>query len=149
VLGRANRFLALASAIATSFAEVGGADAWQGRMVETGNPVRPAVRQAAAIAYPPREASRSLSSCSSSVAARARFMSDWYRRRSPVPEGLRSRLAIVQQCRPEDLEGVAERYREISVVAGLQPFFRDLPRAWREPSESYRAPAPPPWPSWR
>ena len=130
VLGRANRFLASrVTAIATSFAEVGGADARQGRMVETGNPVRPAVRQAAA--FPIRSEAAPDDPFKLLVfggSQGARFISELVPAAvARTPAGLRARLAIVQQCRPEDLDQVAKRYREIGVVAELQPFFRDLP----------------------
>ena len=45
-----------------------------------------------------------------------------------LAEDVRARLAIVQQCRPEDLARVADAYREIGVAADSQPFFRDLPQ---------------------
>jgi UDP-N-acetylglucosamine--N-acetylmuramyl-(pentapeptide) pyrophosphoryl-undecaprenol N-acetylglucosamine transferase len=128
VLGRANRFLASrATAIATSFATV-GSDAWPGRIVETGNPVRPAVRQAAAITYPERRAEDTFRLLVFGGSQGARFMSELVPAAvALIADGLRARLAIVQQCRPEDLDEVAGRYRQIGVQAELQPFFRDLP----------------------
>src|SRR6185295_18231790 len=36
-------------------------------------------------------------------------------------------LRVTQQCRPEDMERVAEAYRSSGVAADLQPFFRDMP----------------------
>ena len=44
-----------------------------------------------------------------------------------LPEELRHRLRIVQQCRPEDLDRVTEAYRQAKVNVELQPFFTDLP----------------------
>jgi UDP-N-acetylglucosamine--N-acetylmuramyl-(pentapeptide) pyrophosphoryl-undecaprenol N-acetylglucosamine transferase len=51
-----------------------------------------------------------------------------------VPAGIgllapdfRSRLEVVQQCRPEDVERVRAAYRSFGVNAELQPFFKDLP----------------------
>jgi UDP-N-acetylglucosamine--N-acetylmuramyl-(pentapeptide) pyrophosphoryl-undecaprenol N-acetylglucosamine transferase len=129
VLGRANRFLApRVTAIATSFARVGGADRWRSRMVETGNPVRPAVRQAATIAYPRRQAGDPFHLLVFGGSQGARFMSELVPPAvADLPEVVRGRLRIVQQCRPEDLDAVATRYRAIGVAAELQPFFRDLP----------------------
>jgi UDP-N-acetylglucosamine--N-acetylmuramyl-(pentapeptide) pyrophosphoryl-undecaprenol N-acetylglucosamine transferase len=129
VLGRANRFLASrVTAIATSFAKVGGADLWQARMVETGNPVRPAVRQAAQVPYPERGTDDPFRLLVFGGSQGARFMSELVPAAvARLPQNARSRLAIVQQCRPEDLEGVARGYRELGVAAELQPFFRDLP----------------------
>jgi UDP-N-acetylglucosamine--N-acetylmuramyl-(pentapeptide) pyrophosphoryl-undecaprenol N-acetylglucosamine transferase len=129
VLGRANRFLASrATAIATSFGKVGGADGWQGRMVETGNPVRPAVRRAAAIPYPRRGAADTFKLLAFGGSQGARFISELVPAAvARVPDELKSRLAIVQQCRPEDLDTVAGSYRASAVTAELQPFFSDLP----------------------
>lgn len=44
-----------------------------------------------------------------------------------LPPEMKSRLNIVQQCRPEDLEGVRATYNKEGVVAELSPFFKDLP----------------------
>jgi len=129
VLGRANGFLApLATAIATSLPEVRGAEKFIAKSVQTGNPVRPAVLEAAETPYPalgPDDPVRLLVFGGSQG---ARFMSDLV----PPAIGLlapdtRARLAIVQQCRPEDMERVRAAYAEMEVAADLQPFFRDLP----------------------
>ncbi|MCR4282543.1 MAG: undecaprenyldiphospho-muramoylpentapeptide beta-N-acetylglucosaminyltransferase [Bauldia sp.] len=130
VLGRANRFLApRVRRIATSFAEVGGASAFRGRVVQTGNPVRPAVREAAATAYPVRAAGDPFRLLVFGGSQGARFLSDL------VPAAIASlakdmprRLRIVQQCRPEDIERVRRVYRSLGVDAELQPFFADLPK---------------------
>ena len=45
-----------------------------------------------------------------------------------LPDTLRTRLDIVQQCRPEDLEGVKAVYAKAGVKAELAPFFGDLPQ---------------------
>jgi UDP-N-acetylglucosamine--N-acetylmuramyl-(pentapeptide) pyrophosphoryl-undecaprenol N-acetylglucosamine transferase len=39
----------------------------------------------------------------------------------------RARLSIVQQCRPEDLDGAKASYAASGVTAELAPFFNDLP----------------------
>jgi UDP-N-acetylglucosamine--N-acetylmuramyl-(pentapeptide) pyrophosphoryl-undecaprenol N-acetylglucosamine transferase len=44
-----------------------------------------------------------------------------------LPADQKSRLDIVQQCRPEDLEGVRAIYDKAGVKAELAPFFNDLP----------------------
>ena len=44
-----------------------------------------------------------------------------------LPEHLRQRLRITQQCRAEDLDRVAEAYRAAKVNVELQQFFTDLP----------------------
>jgi UDP-N-acetylglucosamine--N-acetylmuramyl-(pentapeptide) pyrophosphoryl-undecaprenol N-acetylglucosamine transferase len=45
-----------------------------------------------------------------------------------LPETIRRRLEIVQQCRPEDLEAVKATYAKAGVRAELAPFFSDLPK---------------------
>src|SRR5690606_16575722 len=44
-----------------------------------------------------------------------------------LPDALRHRLRVVQQCRPEDLERVTGAYRQAHINVELQPFFADLP----------------------
>jgi UDP-N-acetylglucosamine--N-acetylmuramyl-(pentapeptide) pyrophosphoryl-undecaprenol N-acetylglucosamine transferase len=44
-----------------------------------------------------------------------------------LPDSFRSRLDIVQQCRPEDLEGVRAAYAAAEVKAELASFYDDLP----------------------
>jgi UDP-N-acetylglucosamine--N-acetylmuramyl-(pentapeptide) pyrophosphoryl-undecaprenol N-acetylglucosamine transferase len=44
-----------------------------------------------------------------------------------IPDAIRHRLQIVQQCRAEDLDRVAEVYRQAKVNVELAAFFGDLP----------------------
>jgi UDP-N-acetylglucosamine--N-acetylmuramyl-(pentapeptide) pyrophosphoryl-undecaprenol N-acetylglucosamine transferase len=44
-----------------------------------------------------------------------------------LPEALRDRLIITQQCRPEDLSSVGDFYRSLGVHADLSTFFSTLP----------------------
>jgi UDP-N-acetylglucosamine--N-acetylmuramyl-(pentapeptide) pyrophosphoryl-undecaprenol N-acetylglucosamine transferase len=129
VLGRANKFLASrVGTIATSFATVGGLGAIRTPIVQTGNPVRPLVREAARIAYPSRKAGDPFRLLVFGGSQGARFMSDLA---PPAIAGLeptlRELLVVTQQCRPEDMDRVATAYREMGVTADLEPFFRDLP----------------------
>lgn len=129
VLGRANRFLGgRATAIATGFAVASGAGHLAGRMVMTGNPVRPAVLAAASLAYPERQASEEFRLLVFGGSQGARFMSDLVPPAvAALPDALRTRLRITQQCRPEDIDRVAEAYRAANVAVELEPFFRDMP----------------------
>jgi UDP-N-acetylglucosamine--N-acetylmuramyl-(pentapeptide) pyrophosphoryl-undecaprenol N-acetylglucosamine transferase len=45
-----------------------------------------------------------------------------------LPHDIKTRLSVVQQCRPEDIETVREIYRNAEIRAELQTFFSDLPR---------------------
>ncbi len=131
VLGRANRLLSRGvSAIATSFAKVRlleGALAQKARL--TGNPVRDAVLQNAGQAYSASRDGEPFRLLIFGGSQGARFFSDAV---PPalvqLPETLRRRLEVTQQCREEDLERVRELYDASGIKADLATFFKDLPR---------------------
>ncbi len=53
---------------------------------------------------------------------------NWFRPRfALLPDGFRSRLDIVQQCRPEDIESRTRGYAAAGVKAELASFYNDLP----------------------
>jgi UDP-N-acetylglucosamine--N-acetylmuramyl-(pentapeptide) pyrophosphoryl-undecaprenol N-acetylglucosamine transferase len=45
-----------------------------------------------------------------------------------LPHELKSRLSVVQQCRPEDIETVRQIYGNAEIASELQTFFTDLPK---------------------
>jgi UDP-N-acetylglucosamine--N-acetylmuramyl-(pentapeptide) pyrophosphoryl-undecaprenol N-acetylglucosamine transferase len=47
---------------------------------------------------------------------------------SRLPHEFKTRLSVVQQCRPEDIETVRQIYANADIRADLQTFFNDLPR---------------------
>jgi len=129
VAGRANRFLASrVDAIATGFATLGGLDPkFSTKTHVTGNPVRPAVLEAARIPFPDFQDGK-LRLLVTGGSQGARIMSD------VVPaavellrDELRRKLILVQQARAEDIERVTALYKELGVEAEIQPFFSDLP----------------------
>jgi UDP-N-acetylglucosamine--N-acetylmuramyl-(pentapeptide) pyrophosphoryl-undecaprenol N-acetylglucosamine transferase len=128
VMGRANRLIAkFSNAIATGYPRVAGASL-ERKATHTGNPIRPAVAQAAAQPYPALSETSSLKLVVFGGSQGARVMSE------VVPAGvamldetLRARLTIVQQCRAEDLPEVQGAYRQHNIAAELAPFFSDLP----------------------
>jgi len=130
VIGRANGFLApRVSVIATSQSQVRGTEAVRARITQTGNPVRPAVLKAAKTLYPELTADGPFRLLVFGGSQGARFLSDSVPAAvARLPEGLRTRLALVQQCRPEDMARVKAAYAEIGIDAGLAPFFHDLPQ---------------------
>lgn len=134
VLGRANKFLASrVTTIATAFDQVKGAEDFVARTVETGNPVRAKVLEAAKLPYPARTADEPFRLLVFGGSQGARFLSDLLPAAvAKLPADLRGRLRITQQCRPEDLDRVAAAYRDMTVEADLQPFFTDLPRCIAE-----------------
>lgn len=130
VMGRANRALArFARAIATSFAAPRFGEAYKDKITLTGNPVRDKVRELAEqITFAPPGEKGPLRLLVFGGSQGARAFSDLV---PPaivhLPEALRKRLAVVQQCRPEDLERVAMTYGALKVNVTLESFFSDLP----------------------
>ncbi|MEZ5890290.1 MAG: undecaprenyldiphospho-muramoylpentapeptide beta-N-acetylglucosaminyltransferase [Xanthobacteraceae bacterium] len=128
VPGRANRLLApRATAIATGFPGVFGHDPrLAAKTTHTGNPVRPAVVEAAGVPYPSAASPFRLLVFGGSQGAR--IMAEIVPPAVELlPVALRARLAIVQQARDEDLFPVREAYARTGVPAEVKPFFRDLP----------------------
>ena len=130
VLGRANKFLApRVTRLATSFAEVGGAEGMKGKVVQTGNPVRPAVIAAAATPYPIRTADEPFRLTVFGGSQGAQFLSDVVPAAiAMLTRDMQGRLRITQQCRPEDLGRVRQAYELLRVEAELQSFFTDMPK---------------------
>jgi UDP-N-acetylglucosamine--N-acetylmuramyl-(pentapeptide) pyrophosphoryl-undecaprenol N-acetylglucosamine transferase len=129
VMGRANRALAQrASKIALTFKTTRFAEGLAHKSVLTGNPVRDRVRAAAATPYPAQTADGPITVVITGGSQGARAFSDLIPPAiAQLPEDLRARLRIVQQCRPEDLERVTKAYRVAKVNCNLQSFFTDLP----------------------
>ncbi|NMG41496.1 undecaprenyldiphospho-muramoylpentapeptide beta-N-acetylglucosaminyltransferase [Chelativorans sp. ZYF759] len=128
VMGRANKALAArVSAIAGGFLEASGPLA--GKIVQTGNPVRPAVIESAATPYAPASPDGPFRLLVFGGSQGAQFFSqaipDAVAR---LPKHLRDRLRIVQQARAEDEASVRDAYRELGVEASVAPFFTDLAR---------------------
>ena len=135
VLGRANRFLARhASVLALSFAGTSRVPAKVRRLV-TGNPVRPAVTALSQAGYsaPPgprhdgsiEGGSIRLLVLGGSLGARV-FSDIVPFALARLPESLRARLHVTQQCRAEDLERVRATYAAAEIGADLAPFFADI-----------------------
>ena len=129
VMGRANRALArYASRIALSFARTQYAERYAAKSMLTGNPVRDKVRSIADTPYPPLAEADVIRLVVTGGSQGARVFADLV---PPailaLPEPLRHRLRIAQQCRPEDLDRVTDAYRQAKVNVELQPFFADLP----------------------
>jgi UDP-N-acetylglucosamine--N-acetylmuramyl-(pentapeptide) pyrophosphoryl-undecaprenol N-acetylglucosamine transferase len=130
VLGRANRLLApWVRRIATGFPQTAllrPADC--GRAVHTGNPVRPAILAAGAILYRPPAADEPVELLVLGGSQGARIMSEVVPPAlALLPEGLKRRLQVGHQARPEDLDAAAAHYRAAGVAAELASFFVDVP----------------------
>lgn len=126
VLGRANRFLAQrADTLALSFAATVRVPLHV-RTAVTGNPVRPAVAALQGAAYaPPDAGDLRLLILGGSLGARvfSDVVPDALRF---LPDALRNRLSVTQQCRAEGLERVRGTYDAARIKADLSPFFTDV-----------------------
>jgi UDP-N-acetylglucosamine--N-acetylmuramyl-(pentapeptide) pyrophosphoryl-undecaprenol N-acetylglucosamine transferase len=126
-MGRANRALArFARVLALSFEHTEKAERHKGKSLLVGNPVRDRVRAVADAPYPSIGETLKLLVFGGSQGARA-FAEIVPPAIAELPSELRSRLRITQQCRPEDLDRVAEIYRQAKVNVELSAFFDDLP----------------------
>jgi UDP-N-acetylglucosamine--N-acetylmuramyl-(pentapeptide) pyrophosphoryl-undecaprenol N-acetylglucosamine transferase len=125
VLGRANRFLApRADVLALSFAETERVPE-RAATVVTGNPIRPAIAGLAQSGYlAPGDRIRLLV-LGGSLGARV-FSDVVPAGLRALPQALRNRLQVVQQCRPEDLDRVRQEYAEAGLPAELAAFFPDV-----------------------
>ncbi|MDR3470430.1 MAG: undecaprenyldiphospho-muramoylpentapeptide beta-N-acetylglucosaminyltransferase [Devosia sp.] len=129
VLGRANHLLARhANVLALTFERTAHIEGLEGKVAVTGNPVRDRVRAVADRPYRPFGATDPIRLLVFGGSQGARAFGELV---PPavglLPAELRSRLTITQQCRPEDLDRVAEAYRKAKVTVELQSFFTDLP----------------------
>jgi UDP-N-acetylglucosamine--N-acetylmuramyl-(pentapeptide) pyrophosphoryl-undecaprenol N-acetylglucosamine transferase len=130
VMGRANRLLARrATVIATGFSGIKGIPAnVPGKAIHTGNPIRPAVLDAAKQPYAPLGPQDKLRLLVVGGSQGARVMSDVVPPAiERLPTELRARIAVTQQARGEDLERVRAQYQQLNVKFEAEPFFKDLP----------------------
>ena len=126
VLGRANRTLARwADMLALSFAETRGAGGYPA--IATGNPVRPAIAALSGRPYVPPGADGPIRLLVLGGSLGARVFSD------VTPDAIaelapriRSRIRLVQQCRAEDIDRVADAHRAHGTHAELATFFPDV-----------------------
>ena len=135
VLGRANRFLARhASVLALSFADTSRVPGKVRRLV-TGNPVRPAVVALCEAGYePPPGPKHDGSILGGSIrllvlggSLGARVFSEIVPAAiARLPDAIRVRLMVTQQCRAEDLDQVRATYAANGISAELATFFPDV-----------------------
>jgi UDP-N-acetylglucosamine--N-acetylmuramyl-(pentapeptide) pyrophosphoryl-undecaprenol N-acetylglucosamine transferase len=129
VLGRVNRFLAKrVDAIATAYGQVDRLDQrLAGKVHLVGNPVRDEVLALRDQPYPEFTEDGLLRVLVTGGSQGARVLSEI------VPDGLsmlqpalRGRLQVIQQCRPEDIEAVRQRYAGHDIPAELATYFEDM-----------------------
>jgi UDP-N-acetylglucosamine--N-acetylmuramyl-(pentapeptide) pyrophosphoryl-undecaprenol N-acetylglucosamine transferase len=129
VMGRANKALASrVRAIAGGFL-VGGESGTAAKIVQTGNPVRPAVIEAASVPYPDLRVGEPFRFLVFGGSQGAQFFSDAIPAAiAKLPPGQRGRLQVTQQARAEDADKVKRAYSELGVPAEVSPFFTDMAR---------------------
>ena len=129
VLGRVNRILAgRVDAIATAYPQVERlAPKYAPKVHLVGNPVRAEVLALRDQPFPPFGPDGILRVLVTGGSQGARVLSE------VVPDGLamlppalRSRLQVTQQCRPEDLPEVRQRYAAHDIPAELGSYFEDM-----------------------
>jgi UDP-N-acetylglucosamine--N-acetylmuramyl-(pentapeptide) pyrophosphoryl-undecaprenol N-acetylglucosamine transferase len=130
ILGRANRLMAPKVArIATSFDDSQGLPAnGAAKVVHTGMPVRPAIAERRNSGYPVIEADGPINLLVLGGSQGAHVFSEIVPAAlSALPEALRGRLRVSQQCRPEDLEETKKAYSDSGIEVDLAAFFPDVP----------------------
>lgn len=135
VLGRANAYLApKADRIALSLPDLSSleeADAI--RAVVTGNPVRAEIAELYANPYnaPDDHSPFQIFIMGGSLGAKvmAQYVPDAL---ALLPEDLRVRVTVVQQCHEEDSPAIREKYIEAGISATLKPFFDNVPELFRK-----------------
>ncbi|MGB3417922.1 MAG: undecaprenyldiphospho-muramoylpentapeptide beta-N-acetylglucosaminyltransferase [Mesorhizobium sp.] len=127
VMGRANRALARrVSAIAGGFLPQDQSVAGQ-KTVTTGNPVRPAVLEAAKVPYEASAGGEPFRLLVFGGSQGAQFFSDAVPAAvALLPEALRKRLVVTQQARAEDAAKVEAAYAGLGMAAEVSPFFTDM-----------------------
>jgi UDP-N-acetylglucosamine--N-acetylmuramyl-(pentapeptide) pyrophosphoryl-undecaprenol N-acetylglucosamine transferase len=129
VLGRANRLvLGGVARVATSFDPTRHIEG-DGRVRLVGNPVREQVRALRDLPYRAPGEGRVIDLVvfggSQGAASFSQVVPEAI---VSLPPALRSRLRLVQQCRPEDFDKVRQRYTRAGIVVELASFFADLPQ---------------------
>ncbi|BDG71114.1 undecaprenyldiphospho-muramoylpentapeptide beta-N-acetylglucosaminyltransferase [Roseomonas fluvialis] len=127
VLGRANRLMArVADLLALSFPNTSQVPAGA-TVAMVGNPVRPALAALAGQPYPLPPDGGALRLLVTGGSQGARIFADVVPPAiAALPEAIRARLLVTQQCRAEDLARTETAYRDAGVVADLAPFFPDI-----------------------
>lgn len=129
VPGRANRLLiSKVKKISASLPFARFAPKDESRVVFTGNPVRPEAAALAASGYTPPGAGGPIRLLVFGGSQGARALSELVPAAlARLPENLRARLDVTQQCRDEDVEAVKSAYRKASIKADVARFYNDLP----------------------
>jgi len=129
VMGRVNRLLAgEAEAIGVAYDQIDRLKPrYRDKVVVIGNPVREEISRLGELPFPAFDEAAPLKILVTGGSQGATILG------RIVPEGLglldpslRRRLQIVQQCRPDDIERVRQRYAELGIPAELMTYIEDM-----------------------
>ena len=125
VFGRANKILApLAKVVAFAFPSNAKPNA-----TVTGTPVREEVLALRNVPYSAPQVSEPFRILVFGGSQGARILSSAMPEIfNLLPESLRSRIHVVQQCRDEDIDELKRSYQQTGIVFECAPFFSDLPQ---------------------
>ncbi len=134
VVGRANRLVMnKVKRVAAAFPIARFAPRDASKIVLTGNPLRPEVIALWGAPYDTPSAEGALRLLVFGGSQGARALSEIVPAAiTRLPDALKARLSLVQQCRPEDIEYVSAIYAEAGIHAELKAFFTDLPQRMAE-----------------
>jgi len=134
VLGRVNRLLApRVKKIAASFPFARFAPKDSARVVFTGNPVRPEAAALQTMTYMPPTAGGPIRILIFGGSQGAKALSELVPAAlAQLPDSMRTRLEITQQCRADDVAMVQSAYQNARINADVGKFFTDLPRRMGE-----------------
>jgi UDP-N-acetylglucosamine--N-acetylmuramyl-(pentapeptide) pyrophosphoryl-undecaprenol N-acetylglucosamine transferase len=130
VMGQANRFLApMVKVIGCAFEKT---KYLEGKLLAkarvTGTPLRSAVLALHNMPYRPPSSQAQLNLLVVGGSQGAKYFSDIVPQALQLlPEQIRDRLFVMQQCREDDIDRVFEAYEAAGVAAELTTFFEDLP----------------------
>ena len=130
LLGRANRLLAgRVDAIATSFADTRGIpESARAKAQLTGMPVRANIAAKAGTPYPVSEGDARLGLVVLGGSQGATVLSEVVPQAlAKLPDAIKARLDVTQQCREEDLPQVKDAYQQSGIRAHLASFIDDVP----------------------
>jgi UDP-N-acetylglucosamine--N-acetylmuramyl-(pentapeptide) pyrophosphoryl-undecaprenol N-acetylglucosamine transferase len=130
VVGRANRLVMnQVRVMAAAFPIARFAPHDKSKIVLTGNPLRPEVEALWGAPYDMPQPGSALRLLVFGGSQGARAMSEIVPAAlTRLPREFKTRLSVVQQCRPEDIEMVRQIYANAEIKCELQSFFTDLPR---------------------
>lgn len=125
VLGRANRFLARAAdVLALNFENTAAVPAGIAKQV-VGNPVRSAIAALHGQGYAAPAERIELLVLGGSLGAKV-FGTLLPEALAMLPQSLRARLHVTQQCRTEESEQARQSFKAAGIAAELSPFFTDV-----------------------